>query len=112
MLNEQFPALTQIYEVDLIDVSIHEVALINNFTLFPNPTYTKAAISFNLFSDNEVTIEIYDILGNIVFTKTSYLSAGENTQPFDMSGFAVGSYTCRLVVKGQQIGVVNFMVSR
>jgi len=111
MNNDMFPLLTQIYETDIL-VGIQEVTPISDFTLFPNPSQTKALIQFNLLQDDNVTIEIYDLFGNIVFNKTEFFSAGDNKHPLDLNDYVCGSYTCLLSAKGQQIGVVNFVVSR
>jgi len=65
-----------------------------------------------LLQPNEITLEVSDILGNVVFTITNFYDAGEHFVPLDVSGLANGSYICRMVVKGKQIGIINFVVGR
>ena len=111
MKNAQFPALTQIYETSLT-LGIKEVSIISNFELFPNPTETKALISFNLLQDCNATIEIIDMLGNVVYSKNDYFSVGENKHGISIEDYVSGSYFCRLVCKDRQLGVINFVISR
>jgi len=110
MLNAQFPDLTQIYETDLT-LYIKEVML-SHISISPNPTSDDAFLSFNLLENNNVTIEVYDLVGNLCFTKESFYSFGEHTEVLDITSFASGRYSVRLSVNGEQIGVVGFVVGR
>ena len=113
MNNAQFPALTQIFEIDILpDVSIEDHSILSHFSISPNPVTSDAVVSFILLENNNVMIEVYDLLGSVVYQRNDYFSEGENHLTLDTKNYPNGSYSCRLVVKGKQIGNVNFVVSR
>ena len=111
MNNAQFPELIQIYETS-VTLGIKEVSVISNFELFPNPTETKALISFNMLQDCNATIEIIDMLGNVVYSRSDFFSAGENKHGISIEDYVSGNYICRLLCKDRQLGAINFVVSR
>jgi len=112
MLNDQFPYLTQVLEIELQYLSITDNSILSFLQISPNPTTNEALLSFNILENNYVTIEIFDILGNVIFNNGNFFSEGENLFPLDVKNYANGRYGCRLVVNGEQIGVVNFVVSK
>jgi flagellar hook assembly protein FlgD len=63
----------------------------------PNPVRGLTKITFNLTSNERVTIKLYDLKGQEVATITdkSYLQ-GENEVSFDASDLTVGVYTYRM----------------
>ena len=44
-------------------LGIHDIAADADFNIYPNPTYNSATIDLEAFKGNEVTIELYDIMG-------------------------------------------------
>jgi len=48
-------------------------------------------------------------LGNILFSTTTFYEAGEHSIPLAIEGLPIGSYMCRMVAKGQQVGSVGFI---
>ena len=41
-----------------------------------------------------------------------YFEAGEHSVSLDIEGLASGSYLCRMVVKGKQVGRVGFVIGK
>jgi hypothetical protein len=67
------------------------------FLIFPNPTNGKFTISFASSPNLETSIEIYDLLGNLVFSKTFQDTASET---IDLTGHSKGIY----LVKSWTVG--------
>lgn len=44
-------------------VGINDIASDADFNIYPNPTYNSATIDLEAFKGNEVTIELYDVMG-------------------------------------------------
>ncbi len=96
---------------DAIPVSNEEVAgTPARFTLeqnYPNPFNPSTNIQFNLPASSEVTLEVFNMLGQKVATilNGEKLNAGSHTQKFDASSLASGMYVYR-------ISAANFVQSR
>jgi hypothetical protein len=72
----------------------------NQFTLeqnYPNPFNPNTAISFQLSAISNVTLKVYDILGNEITTLVDMrLNAGKHKVEFDASKLASGVYIYNL----------------
>lgn len=69
---------------------ISETANDNNISLFPNPTTGVFTIAMNDCIDCTYMINVYDILGNLVFTEKN--TAGSESKTIDLSHLAKGIY--------------------
>ncbi len=64
---------------------------------YPNPFNTKTNINFIIPISGDVSIKIYDVLGNEIGTLfSSYLQSGEYNLSLDASNLASGNYFLRL----------------
>jgi hypothetical protein len=72
------------------------------FTVGPNPVSSIATISYNMPAQENVTIALFDELGNEVMTLVSNktANAGLNTIEFNSSKLNSGSYICKLTANG------------
>jgi len=59
-----------------------------------------------------VILEVSDLIGNVLYTITNFYDAGEHYVPIDVKKFVSGSYLCRMLAKGKQIGTINFVVGK
>ncbi|HTF04279.1 MAG TPA: T9SS type A sorting domain-containing protein, partial [Bacteroidia bacterium] len=61
---------------------------------FPNPANEKTNLSFTLTAASEVTIEVFDALGNRVesISNNGQLAAGTHTQVISTENYAAGMY--------------------
>ena len=67
------------------------------FTLYPNPTDGKVNINFNQDFHGKSTIEMYNVLGTCLMSKTAQgLNQGESTT-IDLQHFAPGIYIIKLI---------------
>ena len=64
--------------------------------VYPNPAADQAAIKINLESASLVTIELYNLTGQLAFHQTSNLSAGETTLNIPASQLRNGLYSLRI----------------
>ncbi|HXH17647.1 MAG TPA: serine hydrolase [Chitinophagales bacterium] len=69
---------------------------------FPNPAVQSTNISFKLEQDAEVSLKLFDPLGNETMTLLNRkMQAGDYTIPVDASKLNAGIYFYRLVVNGR-----------
>lgn len=66
---------------------------------FPNPFNGETTINYSLASDEVVSIEIFNVLGELVATPVSSikLPAGEYSFEFNANGKSDGFYYCRMI---------------
>jgi probable HAF family extracellular repeat protein len=68
---------------------------------YPNPFNPRTNIEFYLPTSSEVTLKIFNMLGEEVTTLASEtLSTGSHTYTWDASGYASGTYLYRLEAEG------------
>lgn len=69
---------------------------------FPSPTRHRATIRYEVPSETDVTLHVYDILGRRVATLAEETAeAGRHVQQADVSGLAAGTYLLRLTAEGR-----------
>ncbi|MDX2250192.1 MAG: T9SS type A sorting domain-containing protein [Bacteroidia bacterium] len=71
--------------------------ILQNFHLYPNPNKGEFTVEGELFSSEEVSLEIQDILGRNLYHRETKLSPGRFNQPVSVAGFAPGVYIFRWV---------------
>ena len=86
-----------------LPVGLNEVALNIPFAVFPNPFEGTARIEYQLNANSNVTLEVYNVVGEKVqsFVTGEQQSAGKHS--FNFEGAVSGIYTVRLTVDGQSI---------
>ena len=95
-------------QVDFIDVSVSSINNIENqlikTSIFPNPFYKETIIQFDLPSSSKVTIEIYNLAGNLIknVSQAKLFPAGLNKITWDGSNekgkkVCSGEYLCKVV---------------
>jgi hypothetical protein len=50
--------------------------------------------------------------GNIFYSISNFYDVGEHFVPLEIKGIPSGSYICRMLSKGKQIGIENFVVGK
>ncbi|MBI4649041.1 MAG: T9SS type A sorting domain-containing protein [Bacteroidia bacterium] len=93
----------QISDTTYVDpVNIIEISDIFTAELYPNPFTDKLTLSVTTNKNERIKIQIFDGTGKAVRNLTSGLFTGENTVTIDMSHYASGIYTVKLL-RGEQI---------
>jgi hypothetical protein len=73
--------------------SINEAEIANNFTVYPNPVSDELNIDFKLSETSDVIINVYDITGKLVDSRSLGLtSQGAHTLSIDVSLWNSGIY--------------------
>ena len=77
-------------------ISEHQV-FSGDFIAYPNPTSGKFTLSFSGDNNSEVSIKIYNLLGQVILTKTISQSVGNNSIVFDISNNSDGIYMLEFI---------------
>jgi hypothetical protein len=74
----------------------------NSFVVYPNPATANTSISFSIVEKNKVTLNVYDILGNLVSTlsQSNEFEKGNNTISINTSNLSSGIYYISLDING------------
>ena len=83
--------------------STREQVISEEVTLRPNPTTEGAWLDFELKSDNEVEISIFDMSGRQISSTSEQLFAGKQRSFIHTAGLPVGTYMVRLVANNQVV---------
>ena len=67
------------------------------FGLYPNPATSDFTIDVTSEMDKEITIEVYDVLGNLVINAKHQLVSGTNSMKTNIQDFENGMYFVRLL---------------
>lgn len=77
---------------------------INDFKIYPNPAATKTTFLFWLEEPENITLNIFDLSGKLVFQKKmGRLMKGENQIAVDLSGLKDGLYTSVLIARNKKV---------
>lgn len=80
-------------------VGVEEVALENNVTVYPNPVEDLATITMNLVSSDNVTVDVYNAVGQKVYSvNKGQLAAGNHNVTVDFSALESGFYFVNVTV--------------
>gem|GEM_PF-3464797 len=82
----------------------------NEFIVYPNPAQNKAFILFNRETSDEVTLEVYNNIGNILSVK--HIPSGTDEVEIMLENYPDGLYILRLVSRDQLIGIGKLTVTK
>lgn len=68
--------------------------------LFPNPTGESVQVAFSLTQSQNISIEMYDASGKVVYSRTKLLS-GDTKELIDVKDLPKGAYVVK--VSGKEI---------
>ncbi len=86
-------------QLNVTNVGIDEENL-NMLMVFPNPTNGKFSITFESVSGKEYVLEIFNDIGQVVFSET-FRNGGSIVRPIDLGENASGIYTVTLKSEGK-----------
>lgn len=90
-------------------VGIKNNEFVTGVSMFPNPATEKATVEFNLANASNVAIEVIDITGKVVATKTlTNASAGANAVELNVAGFSTGIYS--VAIKSNDTSVTRKLI--
>lgn len=76
---------------------IADVTNENNLNIYPNPANSLVNMSFNLAERSEVTVNVYNTLGEVVYTENKGSMVGSNIVTINTVNFSNGMYMVELV---------------
>ena len=78
---------------------------------YPNPFNPTTTIKFEVAQQSEITLEVFNILGQRLFAKSlGVRQPGEHAVPFDATGIASGTYFYRLKAVGGNATLLGKML--
>ncbi len=84
-------------------LSVDEIPSLNSLEIFPNPAIDKFSIALDMAQSENVTIDVLDITGKVVFSQSlGKLSAGQSLQTLDVSKLQSGIYMVNITVGNKQ----------
>lgn len=107
------PTLLPILQDTAGNNSIANIKLgINKMELFPNPVVSNfATVSFDMTKTSNVTINVVDITGKVVFTTVENLSSGNNNVQIPVGNLSNGNYFCTAFTQSGS-ATIKFVVSK
>ncbi|MBM3427690.1 MAG: T9SS type A sorting domain-containing protein [Bacteroidetes bacterium] len=64
--------------------------------VFPNPTQDKIQVQFSHGQEEMIQVELYDLMGKMIFAQQWFAYAGNNGLSVDLSDIAAGHYVLAL----------------
>lgn len=92
-------------------VSIQRLSDFDLQSVAPNPAHGTAVLRYTVPRGEEMSLELYDILGRRIRTVSTGLGKGRTETRLSTDGLASGTYLLRLI-SGQQITTQRFSVVR
>jgi PKD repeat protein len=77
-------------------VGIEEAELITGLSIFPNPGNEEVNVSFGIRQQKQLTLNIYNVLGELIETKTGLYLTGDHTVTISTRNYPNGYYTITL----------------
>ncbi|MEO8148490.1 MAG: T9SS type A sorting domain-containing protein [Bacteroidia bacterium] len=72
----------------------------SELNIYPNPATISAEIQFDGFAEGKGRLEVYDLIGQQVLRKDLAIVTGNNQYKLDLSNFAKGAYTVKVIYNG------------
>lgn len=94
------PELIIVKEVVTVNTQDLEATTLS-LTSFPNPFEDQATISFQLKRPSQATLQVFNLMGQLVYETSANYSGGEHQLSFDANDLAAGMYFVRLEADGQ-----------
>ncbi len=87
-----------------ITVDVNEIITGDDVSIFPNPITNTANIEFSLYSNNNVSVSVFDILGkSVLHVDEGVMNAESNNIKLNVSSLNEGIYFLKLQINNQVI---------
>jgi len=74
-------------------LAINDLGNITELSVFPNPGKTECSIQYTMLNSEEITVQLMDISGKIIYAQSIWSTAGSNIFPVSLSSYSPGLYT-------------------
>ena len=76
-----------------LDVGVKEEQhIIDEFTVYPNPTGTSTKVSFTVNKTGNVIVNVYDVTGQLISSYSNKVAAGRSSLDINVENFSSGIY--------------------
>ena len=86
----------------ITDVSITELSVLNNLTVFPNPSIGAFTIQYESSVNEEVVVSVYSLIGQCVYTTKMKATAGDNQIRIQQNQLNKGVYFIELTINSHK----------
>lgn len=83
--------------------SVEEENALSGVSIYPNPANEMATINFTASTNSLATVNVYNILGEVVNTVSFGTVAGSNNLDLDVTSFEAGNYIVQIQMETQVI---------
>ncbi len=94
-----------VIEITLTGVAVEENEIAENLSLYPNPTTGNAVVSMALNGSNNVSVNVFELTGKMVYTTYRPNSFGTQTIELPASELSAGVYLVQV-----QVGTTSQMI--
>jgi len=78
-------------------VSIEEDKALENLSVYPNPNNGEFTVQFNTLNNQEVKLEVYNVLGELIVSENNAVTSGLNTLNVNIQEQTKGIYFVKVV---------------
>ena len=75
----------------------NQESLLSNVNVFPNPSAELINVNINLKSEQKISLELIDLIGNVIISKDLGTLQGDSKQCLNVNGIVKGTYFVRVV---------------
>lgn len=111
---EYYTNTTNIYRItwNTIPLSTNSISAGNDLNVFPNPNNGEFDMTMNVANNNDYTIEISNVLGQVIYSETLKDFSGKYTKHLDLNTYGEGLYMVSVfdktgLVKTTKISIAN-----
>jgi hypothetical protein len=95
--NNQSPAHIMNSAGGAVPLGIENHAALNGVSVYPNPANTSANVELNLLSNDNVTVEMFDMTGKLISSENKgQLAAGQHIMPLNTANLSNGIYFVKI----------------
>ena len=80
------------YEVSKVVIAKVEDQSYTLSKFYPNPVTSTTRLTYFSDRDNDITVNVYNIAGQLQFSNNQTIAEGENLLEFDFESLAIGTY--------------------
>jgi Secretion system C-terminal sorting domain len=76
-------------------------------TIFPNPTSTETTVEFSAFAAGEENLQVFDVLGQLVFSQKTEVESGLNRVKIPANEWVKGTYFVKIGTSNAKLTVLG-----
>ncbi|MCO5250552.1 MAG: T9SS type A sorting domain-containing protein [Candidatus Kapabacteria bacterium] len=97
------------FSIPKLSIDTDDFELNNDIKIMPNPNTGIFNLEFNSANDEQHSLQVLDLLGQIVYSSDIMTNAGINNLNLDLSSLPIGVYYLQIVNKGLVVSKIKFI---